>query len=134
MDSVTLDTNIYISAFEFGGIGLRFIALARAGQLRIDTSSRILEETIGVLRDKFSWSGYRLHFARIELEKLANVVEPRHALTVVTDSDDDKILECAVEAGSVCIITHDKHLLRLNEFRGIAIMTAQQYLARGLQR
>jgi hypothetical protein len=32
--SVTLDTNIYVSALEFGGIGAQFLGMARAGMIR----------------------------------------------------------------------------------------------------
>ena len=77
MIGVTLDSNIYVSALQFGGIGVRLVGMARAGAIRMDTSEAILAETMGVLRDKFGWDGYRLHFARLELRKFACVVEPR---------------------------------------------------------
>jgi hypothetical protein len=31
--------------------------MARAGMIRFDTSDAILDESIGVLRDKFHWDG-----------------------------------------------------------------------------
>jgi hypothetical protein len=83
--SVTLDSNAYISALEFGGVGSRFIGLARAGRLRIDISDAILDETFGVLRDKFGWEGYRLHFGRIELIQLANRAQPAKTICVTDD-------------------------------------------------
>ncbi len=76
MISVTLDSNIYISALEFGGIGARFLGMARAGMIRIDTSDAILDELVGVLRDKFGWDGYRLHFMRKQIEIMTNLVKP----------------------------------------------------------
>jgi hypothetical protein len=39
------------------GIGSRLIGMARAGMIRFDTSDAILDESIGVLRDKFHWDG-----------------------------------------------------------------------------
>jgi putative PIN family toxin of toxin-antitoxin system len=125
----TLDSNILISAMEFQGIGSRLIGMARAGTIRFDTSDAIPDETIGVLRDKFRWDGYRLHFARIELWNIANCVSPQESLAVADDPDDDRILECAVAAGSDIIITRDNDLLRLREYRGIKIMTPDQFLA-----
>jgi hypothetical protein len=74
--SATLDSNIYISALEFGGVGARLLGMAIAGRIRIDTSDAVLDETIGVLRDRFHWSGYRLHAAREQLAKMGNRVEP----------------------------------------------------------
>lgn len=64
MRSATLDTNIYVSALEFGGVGARLLGMARAGAFRIDVSDAILDEVVTVLRDDFRWDGYRLRFAR----------------------------------------------------------------------
>jgi predicted nucleic acid-binding protein len=77
-----------------------------------------------VLRDKYGWEGYRLHFARLELRKLANVVVPTQTLSITDDPDDNRILECAVAAGSDVIITYDSDLLRLSEYGGIKIIRA----------
>jgi putative PIN family toxin of toxin-antitoxin system len=125
---VTVDSNIFISALEFQGIGLRLIAMARSGSIRIDTSDAILAETIGVLRDKFHWDAYRLHFARLELLKITHRVQPTQTIAIADDPDDDRVLECAVTAGSDYILSYDKDLLRLNEFAGIKIVTASDFL------
>jgi putative PIN family toxin of toxin-antitoxin system len=85
--------------------------MARAGTIRIDTSGAILTETMGVLHDKFGWEGYRLKFGRETLQKLARVVEPTMTIAAAEDPDDNRILECAVEAGSDFIVTDDKDLL-----------------------
>jgi hypothetical protein len=89
---VTLDSNIYVPALQFGGIGVRLVGMARFGAIRMDTSEAILAETIGVLRDKFEWDGYRLHFARLELRKFAHLVVPSQTLDVTGDPDDNHIL------------------------------------------
>ena len=87
MISATLDSNIYISALQFGGIGLRLLEIARTGLFRVDISDAILDETISVLRDKFKWEGYRLHFARAALLKFANRVTPIQPLDIADDRD-----------------------------------------------
>ena len=46
---VTLDTNIYVSALEFGGVGARLLGMARAGMIGIDVSDAILDELVTVL-------------------------------------------------------------------------------------
>jgi putative PIN family toxin of toxin-antitoxin system len=132
--SATLDTNIYVSALEFRGAGSRLFSMARAGIIRIDTSDAILDETISVLRDKFHWEGYRLHFARLELLRLTNFVKPERTLAVADDPDDDRILECAVTAASDYIVTHDDDLLRLREYSGIKIVKVADFLLRGIER
>ena len=133
MIGVTLDSNIYVSALQFGGIGVRLVGMARAGAIRMDTSEAILAETMGVLRDKFGWDGYRLHFARLELRKFAKVVVPSQTLEVTGDPDDNRILECALAAGSDCIVTYDQDLLRLGKYAGIKIVSAVDFLQRGME-
>jgi putative PIN family toxin of toxin-antitoxin system len=128
--SATLDTNVYISALQYSGAGARMICLAKAGKLRIDTSDVILDEVVGVLRDKFAWDGYRLHFARAALAKIANRVTPVEAVAVTADPDDDRVLECAKAAGSDYIVTEDKDLLRLGEFEGMLIVRMSEFMKR----
>lgn len=130
MIRVTVDSNLYVSALQFGGIGVRLVGMARSGAIRMDTSDAILAETMGVLRDKFGWDGYRLHFARLELRKFAHIVVPMQTLDVTGDPDDNRILECALAAGSDCIVTYDQDLLRLGEYGGIRIVTAVDFLRR----
>lgn len=134
MISVTLDSNIYVSALQFGGIGTRILSMVRAGTIRMDTSEAILTETMGVLRDKFGWDGYRLHFAVLELRKIAEVVTPTQTVDVTDDPDDNRILECAIAASSNVIVTYDKDLLRLGEYDGIKIIRAVDFLQRGMDR
>ncbi len=134
MISATVDSNIYVSALQFGGIGVRLIGMARSGAIRMDISEAILAETIGVLRDKFGWDGYRLHFARLDLRKFAHIVVPTQTLNVNDDPDDNRILECAIAAGSDYIVTYDKDLLRLGEYAGIKIVRAVDFLQRGMAR
>jgi putative PIN family toxin of toxin-antitoxin system len=124
----TLDTNIYVAAFEFGGIGARLLGMARAAMFRLDVSDAILDETLGVLREKFRWEGYRLHDARLKILRIANHVSPSRVLDVVAaDSDDNRILECAIEAGSEHVVTEDKDLLRMGSFEGIRILRASAF-------
>ncbi len=127
--SVTLDTNIYVSALEFGGVGARLIGMARFGMLQVDLSDAILDELVTVLRDDFHWEGYRLHFLREEMRRIARHVTPKVRIDALKDDpDDNRILECAVEAGSDWIVTEDKDLLRLGEYSGIRIVTTRQFL------
>jgi predicted nucleic acid-binding protein len=64
-----------------------------------------------------------------KLAGLANRVVPRQTLDVIKeDPSDNRILECAVEAGSAYIVTWDKDLLRLGEYAGIRIIRAADFL------
>jgi putative PIN family toxin of toxin-antitoxin system len=127
--SATLDSSVYVRAIHFGGPAALLIAHARAGNIRIDISDPILDETLRVLRDKFQWAGYMIQDARGKLLSLGNHVSPTVTLNVIKeDPDDDRILECAATAGSDFIVSEDKDLLRLRRFRDARIVTIRQFL------
>ena len=128
MVRATLDTNVYVSALNFGGRYSQLFGMSQAGELGIDISAHILDELTRVLREDFEWDGYRLKFMRDRILKLANLVSPQRTVRVVDDPDDDRIIECAVTAGSDLILTDDKALLRVKEFEGIKIMRPHEFL------
>lgn len=135
MVSVTLDTSVYIGALNSRGFGSRLFAMAQSGAIRIDASDAILDETIRVLRERFEWSPYRLYDARLRLSKLTTRVTPTQTLDVIKeDPPDNRVLECAVEAGSDYIVTWDKDLLRLGKYQGIGIVRVSELLERGRER
>lgn len=129
MISATLDSNVYIRAFYFGGPASLILAHAKAGNVRIDISEPILSETIRVLREKFEWDPYLLHETREKMRSLGNYVEPAEALSVIKeDPDDDRILECAVAAKSDYIVSEDKDLLRLGQYGNARIVTIRDFI------
>lgn len=67
------------------------------------------------------------------LERVASLVEIIDVLQSIRasrDPKDNKFLEAAVNGRADVIVTGDKDLLDLNPFRGIAILTAADYLVR----
>jgi len=125
----TLDTSVYIRALHLGGPAATLIGHARAGNMRIDISDTILNETIRVLRDKFQWNGYRLHDAREKLLTLGHHITPTLTLNVIKeDPDDYRILECAATAESNYIVSVDKDLLRLERYGDARIVNIVEML------
>ena len=105
--------------------------MAVDGDIEIAVSQPIIDEVIRVRRDKFQWDGYRLQDAKRQILGLAGLVAPGQTLDVVKeDEPDNRILECAVEAGSDFIISADKDLLRLGSYGGAAILRAADFLQR----
>jgi putative PIN family toxin of toxin-antitoxin system len=108
---------------------MRLLHMAVNGDIEIAISQPILDELIRVLRDKFGWDGYRLHDAQQQILRLARLVTPAQTLNVVKeDEPDNRILECALKAGSEVIISADKDLLRLGSYAGARIMQAADFL------
>lgn len=56
MTRATLDSNVYVSAFVFGGKPGRVIEMATEGTIAVAVSDRIVAEVRRVLLTKFRWS------------------------------------------------------------------------------
>lgn len=123
------DTNIFISAFMFGGLPGRFLDLALRQKFTLVTSKALLDELDEKLRGKFAVSASDAWAIRARLEDNAIVVNPDFELTGVPDDpDDNRVLECAVAGKASSIVSGDRHLLRLGSFEGISIVTVRQFL------
>lgn len=130
MFKVVLDTNVLISAILFGGNPRQILEKAIRGGIRLCLSGPILDELSGVLRrPKFDYSPERVQIILTELTGIADFVNPSETIPLVLeDPDDNKILECAVEAKANHIITGDSHLLKLSRYRDIEIVNALTFL------
>jgi predicted nucleic acid-binding protein len=93
---VVADTNILVSALQFGGKPKHLVDLAIDGQIDLAVSEAITAETLRVLRDKFGRIPERLADADRLLRVVARLVTPSESLQVIeADPSDDRILECA---------------------------------------
>jgi len=60
---------------------------------------------------------------------ISKIIEPIGRLEIIKDDPSDNIiLECALDGDVDYIISRDKHLLRLEEFKGIRILTPEEFL------
>ena len=59
----------------------------------------------------------------------AKLIEPKQKVDIVKDDpDDNKVIECAIESSSDYILTYDRHLLKLKEYKGIKILKPEEIL------
>lgn len=129
MHRVVADSNIYVSALNFGGVADEILAGGRAGRFRVCISPPILKEIQGVLTRKFGWSATRAHEATALILAFADLVHPRETVAVITDDEpDNRILECALAAQANAVVSGDRHLRALGTFRGIAILSPREFL------
>lgn len=129
MAGVTADTNIYVSGLHFGGTPREFLNQARLSAFRLAVSNPLLDEVRRVLRIKFLWEQDRLDDAFARIARFTIVVHPTRTIDAVpADPDDNRILECAVEAKSEYIVTGDHHLLDLGNHDGIRIVRVAEFM------
>ncbi len=127
---VVIDTNVFISAFVFGGNALEIIRLFLKEDIEVYISPFILEELIRILRKKFLWEELKIgKLLRLIMSK-AKVVYPQVKVSIIKSKDDDnRILECALESKADYIVSGDKrHILLLKELEGIKIVSVSEFL------
>ncbi len=128
---VVLDTNVYISAFQYPkGRTVVLWDAALAGSFRLLVSPVIIQEMAGVLRADFKWSEDRVQDAVRIVARVAGkgIVIPHTKVRVVTaDPDDDRILECAVDGKADLIVSNDRHLLNLKAYADIPIVAGVDF-------
>jgi len=72
---VTADSNIFVSALNFGGLPLRFLERAIDGEFRLACSAGIVTEVVRVLRFKFNWSAEDTNRVEALMVKLADPLQ-----------------------------------------------------------
>ena len=126
---VVFDTNVYISAFiTAGGRGEAAYLRATSGAVTLAVSVPILTELARKLKEKFHWDDEHIKVSVRHVAAVAVVVKPQERLAVLADEPDNRILECALEAGAELIVTGDRHLLDIGMYKGVAIVTLAAFL------
>ena len=130
MIRATVDTNILISGLVYRrGKPHELLQRALSGEISLAVSQPIIDEMADVLARKFGATLEETAEAREIVAEAARIVSPHVELNVIThDPPDNRVLECAVSAGSDYIISGDKDLLRLKQYNGVRIVTVAQFL------
>lgn len=127
---VVLDTNVYVSAALSGRKSEEIFQLAIVGKIDLVVSPSILGELSDKLESKFNWSEKQIRFLLETIKMVVEIVEPEEVIHAVEeDPDDDKVLECAVASSVDVIVSGDKHLLKMDEYRGITIISPAEFLS-----
>lgn len=128
---VVADTNIYISAYAFGGISKEVLVMAQTGMIKLCVSPAILDELEDVLIRKFKFSNDVVQEIIGNIPQFTELVTPKKTIKFITeDPDDDRILECAVTAGAHVIVSGDKDLKRIGKYEEIIILSPGEFIAR----
>jgi putative PIN family toxin of toxin-antitoxin system len=126
---VVLDTNIYISAFIFGGVSKDIIRQAENERFIVYVAPPIVREIRRILQVKFKLTSEEIKLPMKKLKAIGRVVAPRFRLQVLSDRADNRILECAAEAQANVIVTGDLALQKQIEYERIKILSPKQFLS-----
>lgn len=111
--------------------GLTTESSDREGKL----TEAILEETRRVLLT-YDWIRRRYHYSDRDVEEFiarlraaSRVIQSWPKLEVIKeDPKDDMVLACALAAGADYIVSKDDHLKGLGEYRGVKIVSTDEFL------
>ncbi len=126
---VVLDTNIFVSGIFWKGGSNKIIINWRKGKFILVTSLEIISEIIKVLMDfKIKLSDDTMKGWVDLILRNSIIVEPKEKLLMVKEDPKDNIfIETAVAGNVNYIVSQDNHLLKLREFRGIKIVTPEEF-------
>ncbi len=133
---LVLDTNVWISAFLFGGKPAVIVNLAQQGHVRILLSTDLILEIGRALRYErlrriLEDSKRSTETIVAQILAVTQLVETKSLRNwIIQDPADDIVLNCAVENSADYVISGDQHILRLKRISGIDILTPMEFLQR----
>jgi len=124
---VVIDTNILIDAMSDDfSYTWKIIDLVLTGEIEAVASDKILKENSFIIEKNIVRES-----DRERLQKFFNAISVipvyKKILAVADDREDNKFIECAVEAKADYIISSDKHLLFLENYDGIKIVSPKDF-------
>ena len=126
---IVIDTNIFISGIFWKGASNKVIINWKEGKFILVTSLEAVSEIIKVLKDfKIRLSDDMIRKWIDLIVRNSIIVEPKERINIVKDDQKDNIfIETAVAGNVDYIVSQDNHLLKLKEFRGIKIITPEEF-------
>ena len=132
MVRAVFDTNVLVSSLIRRGNPRDLWRKAVRGEIILILSPQILEEFDKVMaRPKLRRyvTASRLRRFRRLLRSTATIVKPKTKFSQLTiDPDDNILVETAFDGKADYLVSGDRHLLSLGEFKGIEIVTVNEML------
>ena len=126
---VVLDTNVVVSALFFGGQPRAVLDAWADGRLEVILTPSILDEYLRVcdrLRSSYPNADYQAFLFGLAAHGTL-MPDPHGGGAITADPDDDKFMWCASKAAAT-VVSGDRHLLDVDGWKGIRVMTPGAFL------
>jgi len=129
-----LDTVVFVRALINPKSRWGRLIFGAAGRFTIVVSPEIIREIVEVLYRSSLRERYP-EIDNVRVEKVlavlgaAEVALPNERISVCRDPSGDKFFECAVAGGASLIVSEDKDILAVGEYRGIRTITTEEFAA-----
>lgn len=126
--TLTFDTNVLLSATLWdNSVSQKLLFDLIRQNVKIYSSLRILEEYQLILKRDFDFSEDEIKTITQKVLGFVTLVVPSMKVEVVKDDPkDNHIIECALESKSQYIVSYDKHLLNLKEYKSIRMIKPEE--------
>ena len=130
MMRAVLDTNVFVSGIHWSGASEKVLRLWFLSKFKLISSTETVDEFVKTMTSfKVPMKiGDVLWWESLILEKSELVVPNKKIEIIKDDPDDNKFIEAALEGKAEYIVTQDKHLLKIKEFKGIKIITPEEFI------
>ena len=126
---VVIDTNVFLSAYLWGGTPNQVIKLWQRGRFNLLYSPGALFELVTLLAI-FKFDPDRIKKIKQEIEQRAKKIIPDKKINVCRDPKDNQFLELCLAADADYLVTGDKDLLVLKKFQQTQIFSPKQFLGK----
>jgi putative PIN family toxin of toxin-antitoxin system len=129
---VVIDTKVFISSFfDTAGAPRKIIELWKRGEIVLCVSDEIITEYINVLL-RLGLKGEEEIAELLELlNRKVNIVfasTDQTSQLIIADPGNDKFVACAVVAHADILISVEKYLLDLKEYKHVKIVTPLEFI------
>ena len=130
---IIIDTNIVISGAFFNGLPKTILKSVADEKFDVFISDEILKEYHKSVNEMLEKDKYHLNFALFEaFMKSIKMIESKSNVKICRDPDDDKFINCAIDAKAIYIVSGDKDLLTIGQYEDMEIVTAKEFYDRYL--
>lgn len=125
---IVVDTNVLISGVFFGGFPQEVLRAVIGGKVTACASTEIIDEYTEIMREMIARKQGKFN-AEILTSLISHmeIIETVSCVEASRDPDDDKFIECALDAKALYIVSGDNDLLVLKEYGGVRIVTAKAF-------
>ena len=128
--NIVADTNFLISStqWDYSVSHKLLLKLIRENDI-IFSTKEILDEFVEVLKRDFLYNKEEIENILEKFLQFLTLINPTQQVDIIKeDIEDNKIIECAVESKADYILSYDKHLLNMKEYKGTKIIKPEEIL------
>lgn len=125
---IFFDTNVLVAEALLGPAATAMLDATEKARWKLFTSQFVLDELFHVLTDDLGFSRRIASLSEMRMLRRAELVKPDSTAQVPDDPNDSPILQAALTCGADYLVTNDRHLLSMDPFRGLRIISMDEYL------